>query len=107
MTGYKGEGVEVERRVLMETTLAKCVDIRETIRRGRAEQPPKQQHGKSREQHTTIRAASNSDSDSDSATQQEQQQQNARTEVQAATAREATRISQPRVHSCDYVPLHC
>lgn len=63
------------------------------------------------EQHTTIRAASNSDSDSDSdsdsATQQEQQQQNARTEVQAATAREATRISQPRVHSCDYVPLHC
>lgn len=55
------------------------------------------------EQHTTIRAASNSESDSDSATQQQQ----ARTEVQAVTAREATRISQPRVHSCDYVPLHC
>lgn len=57
---------------MKETTLAGCVDMRETTRRGRAEQSPKQQQLE-QEQHTTD----NKSSDRDGATQQQQ----ARTEV--------------------------
>lgn len=50
---------------MKETTLAGCVDIRETTRRGRAEQSPKQQQLE-KEQHTTD----NKSSDREGATQQ-------------------------------------